>query len=70
MTVNGDTKFEGDEYFFVNLSSTVNAGILDSQGVGMILNDDPAPTTPPTLTINNVARSQDELGNSLFSVHH
>jgi len=38
--VNGDTRQEPDENFFVNLSSPVNATIADDQGVGTILNDD------------------------------
>jgi CSLREA domain-containing protein len=43
VTINGDTVFEGNETFFVNISSPVNATISDSQGVGTITNDDPAP---------------------------
>ena len=43
VTVNGDTVFEPDETFFVNLSSPVNATIADGQGVGTILNDDGPP---------------------------
>ena len=38
--VKGDTKKESNESFFVNLSGATNALILDSQGVGTILNDD------------------------------
>jgi hypothetical protein len=40
VTVNGDTKNEGDETFFVNLSSPVNATISDGEGLGTITNDD------------------------------
>jgi hypothetical protein len=47
--VNGDTTFEPNEQFFVNLSNpNANATILDGQGVGTITNDDaprPAPNT-------------------------
>src|SRR5207249_1544242 len=45
VTVNvvGDTKFEPDETFFVNLSGASNATIADGQGVGTIDNDDHAP---------------------------
>ncbi|HSP45244.1 MAG TPA: Calx-beta domain-containing protein, partial [Chthoniobacterales bacterium] len=39
--VNGDTTFEPDETFFVNLSSAGNAQIAKAQGIGTILNDDP-----------------------------
>ncbi|HEY5838014.1 MAG TPA: Calx-beta domain-containing protein, partial [Pyrinomonadaceae bacterium] len=38
--VNGDTAFESDETFFVNLSGATNATIADNQGVGTITNDD------------------------------
>ncbi len=40
ITVYGDSTYEPDETFFVNLSSVVNAALIDSQGVGTILNDD------------------------------
>src|SRR5439155_762752 len=38
--VNGDTKYELNETFFVNLSGETNATILDGQGLGTITNDD------------------------------
>src|SRR5262245_31825800 len=38
--VNGDRRWELDEYFFVNLSAARNATIADAQAVGMILSDD------------------------------
>lgn len=43
-----DTNVEGNETFFVNLSSPLPAGvtILKGTGNGVILNDDPAPTFP------------------------
>lgn len=40
VTVNGDTKVEADESFFLNLSAAQNATIADSQGRGTIKNDD------------------------------
>lgn len=40
VTVNGDTAFEADETFFVNLTSPVNSTISDAQGQGTIVNDD------------------------------
>ena len=40
VVVRGDTLGEGDENFFVNLTSPVNATLADSQGIGTILNDD------------------------------
>ena len=41
-----DTIVEGDETFFVNLSSPAGATILKGTGNGLILNDDPAPSFP------------------------
>jgi uncharacterized repeat protein (TIGR01451 family)/CSLREA domain-containing protein len=38
--VNGDTVFEPNETFFVNLTNPTNAGLIKSQGLGTILNDD------------------------------
>ena len=43
VTVNGDTNFEGNENFFVNLSNPVGATIGDAQGQGTIVNDDAGP---------------------------
>jgi probable HAF family extracellular repeat protein len=43
VTVKGDTLFEGNESFFLNLTSASNAGLADAQGVGTILDDDEAP---------------------------
>jgi hypothetical protein len=43
VTINGDTVFEPNETFFVNLSGATNATIARGQGVGTILNDDAAP---------------------------
>ena len=40
VTVLGDTVFEGNETFFVNLTNPVNATIADSQGQGTIVDDD------------------------------
>jgi len=40
VTLNGDTAFEADDTYFVNLSSAANATIADNQGLGTILNDD------------------------------
>jgi hypothetical protein len=41
VTINGDTRFESNETFSVNLTATSNgATISDSQGIGIIANDD------------------------------
>ncbi len=42
--VNGDSTFESNETFFVNLSGNVNAGISDGQALGTISNDDGVPS--------------------------
>lgn len=44
VTVNGDTLYELDETFAINLLSAVNAGIVDTQATGTIVNDDAKPT--------------------------
>ena len=61
--VNGDTTFEQNETFFVNLCSPTNATILDGQGVGTITNDDPPPPTP-TLFISDVSIAEGNSGTS------
>ncbi|MBB3839834.1 hypothetical protein FHS57_003845 [Runella defluvii] len=45
VTVNGDTKVEGNETFFVNLTAPSNGAISDGQGLGTITNDDFASLT-------------------------
>ncbi len=41
ITINGDTAFEANENFVINLSNAINgASIADAQGVGTINNDD------------------------------
>ena len=43
VTVNGDTKFESNETFFVNLSNAVNATLpAGTKGTGTVQNDDTA----------------------------
>jgi hypothetical protein len=41
--INGDTAFETDETFLVNLTVPTNATIADNQGLGTIVNDDAQP---------------------------
>jgi CSLREA domain-containing protein len=41
----GDTSYEADETFFVNLTSPVDAALTNNQGVGTIKNDDKPPAT-------------------------
>ena len=50
--VNGDTKVEGDERFFLNLFDASGASIVVGTGEGKILNDDaPTPTPRPGVSI-------------------
>ncbi|HKA05799.1 MAG TPA: Calx-beta domain-containing protein, partial [Gemmataceae bacterium] len=58
----GDVLNEANETFFVNLSSPVNATIADGQGVGTILDDDPA----PSLTIGDVSLAEGNRGTTPF----
>jgi CSLREA domain-containing protein len=41
VTINGDTVVEPGETFFVNLTNPTNAVLVDAQGLGTILNDEP-----------------------------
>ncbi len=59
VTVRGDTKFEPDEDFFVNLSNVnANATISDGQGVGTIVNDDTAALPVVTITARDADASE------------
>lgn len=40
VVVNGDTFYEPNETFFVNVTNVINAVVGDAQGMGTILNDD------------------------------
>lgn len=46
--VNGDTIFEADETFTVNVTNVVGANVADAQGLGTIVNDDVACGGPTT----------------------
>src|SRR5206468_2546174 len=63
VTVNGDTKFEPNETFFVNLSNPVNATISDNQGAGTIVNDD----GQPTISISDVSQNEGNAGPTVFT---
>ncbi|MBI3406979.1 MAG: DUF11 domain-containing protein [Planctomycetes bacterium] len=67
--VNGDTAFENDETFAVNLSSAQNATISTATGTGTILNDDTAPPNP-SLSISNASVTEGNSGtvNAVFTV--
>jgi len=61
----GDNVVEAQEYFFLNLSSPVNATIADGQGVIRLNNDD-----VPHLTVNDVrvTEGQDGTSTATFTV--
>ncbi|MGB7655427.1 MAG: peroxidase family protein, partial [Novosphingobium sp.] len=44
VAVNGDTQYEANETFNLNLTAATNAVISDNLGVGTITNNDPVPT--------------------------
>ena len=62
----GDTIYEPDETFFVNLTGSSGAVITAAQGTGTILNDDGA----PKISINNVSVVEGNAGtsNAVFTV--
>ena len=66
VTVSGDTIDELDETFVVNLSAPVNAVIATGQGIGTIVDNDPA----PSLAINNATVPEGDTGtvNAVFTV--
>ena len=57
----GDTKFETDQTFFVNLSGATNgASISDSVAIGTIINDDPVPAG--SISIDDVTIAEGDGG--------
>jgi large repetitive protein len=65
VTVNGDTKSEDDETFFVNLSGATNATISDGQGGGTVTNDDAA----PTISVDDQIAGEGDAGTSTMTFH-
>lgn len=59
----GETVYEADETFLVELNSAQNAAISDSQGTGTILNDDAA----PTIAIDDVTMTEGDSGTKTFT---
>jgi hypothetical protein len=66
VTINGDSVYEPDETFFVDLSAPTNAIIGDGQGTGTIVNDDPL----PSLSISDVSVAEGNTGttSAVFTV--
>ena len=61
----GDTTYEPNETFAVNLSGVTNAIIATAQAIGTIVNDD----TLPTLSINSVAIAEGNTGSQKRDLH-
>lgn len=61
INVTGDTKDENHERFFFNLDNVSNAIIADSQGAGIIYNDD------SKITINDVSAAEGDSGQTNFT---
>src|SRR5581483_3512923 len=59
-----DSKVEGNETFFVNLSNATGATISDAQGQATVNNDDVATSN---ITINNVSKSEGNSGTTSFT---
>lgn len=51
--VNGDTNFESNETFFVNVTNVSGATVADGEGVGTIINDD-CPSPAANIVISQV----------------
>jgi hypothetical protein len=66
VTVNGDTKYETNETFYVNLTSPTNATISGGgQGTGTILNDDGL----PQITISDTTGYEGDVGTKSFGFY-
>lgn len=63
VTVQGDTAFEEDETFEVDLSEATNATIADDAGTGTIRNDD----GPPSLSVAGAAVAEGDTGTTVLT---
>ncbi|HEX4853076.1 putative Ig domain-containing protein [Arenimonas sp.] len=61
--VNGDALNEPSETFFVNVTNVINAVVVDGQGVGTVVNDDPL----PSISINDVSVVEGNAGTAIAS---
>ena len=57
VAISGDSMYELNEQFTLNLSNATNATIADAAAIGIITNDDinPSPATPPKVSIADLA---------------
>lgn len=63
VTVAGDTVYELDETFTVNLSNATNGVLTDATGIGTITNDD----APPSFSIDDVTLDEGNAGTTAFT---
>jgi hypothetical protein len=63
VTVIGDTVYELDEAFTVNLSNATNGVLTDATGLGTITNDD----APPSFSIDDVTVAEGDAGTTAFT---
>ncbi len=63
VTVNGDTLFETNQTFFVDVTNVTGANVVDGQGLGTITNDD----AQPSFSIADAAITEGNAGTSLLT---
>ena len=63
VTVNGDRVGEPDEFFFVNLSSPINAVLADNQAFAIIVDDE------PRLSVTNASATEGNDGTTVMVFH-
>lgn len=63
VTINGDTLYEPNETFAVNLTGATGGNILDAQGIGTITNDE----NKPSISIAPVTDTEGNVGTKSFS---
>ena len=61
VTIYGDTAYEPNDYFYLNLSSATNATIADNQSVVSIQNNDPD-TTNPAIFVTDASVTEGNTG--------
>src|SRR5262245_34758517 len=63
VTVRGDTIYEPNEAFFVNLTGATNGGIITKgAGLGTIANDDTAPVGPAVVAVHDLSAIASGIG--------
>jgi len=69
VSINGDTVFEPDETFFVNLSGATNGAVIaDGQGLGTINNDDPPPVGSISISDVTITEGDNGTQQAIFTV--